>query len=974
MLGTRILERTPDEDPEKPARMNNLGSAVHSRFERLGNVTDLHTVVALNTRAVLLLSDNDPDLPFHLNNLGYALQSQFEHLGDIADLHEAIALKTRALDFIPDDSPQKALLLSKLGTAVQLRFKYLGNFADLEQAIACKASSVEHTPNSHPDKPLRLNNLGISLQGRFERTGNLEDLQAAITAYTSAADLTPDSHTDKASWLCNLGTALQSQFERLGSIPDIQQAIAVHTRANELTPDDHPDKPFQLTNLGTAIQSRFKHLEDLDDVEQAIALKTRAVELTPEHHPDKCSRLNNLGTALQLRFDRVGNLADLEAAIDAHTRALELTPEDRPEKALWQNNLGHGLLVRFEHVGNPSDLEAAILSTTAAIDVIPSDHPYRTIMLRELGGIYRARLNSPYMKVDDWANAMEAFSGAMQHKTGLPDRRLLAGLNYLDLLSHPAATTTPSPTITSLQAHQQVLELLPQVIWLGYNIPRRYKELADYGALANRAAADAIASAEYSLALEWLESSRTIVWGQILRLRTPLDDLRLQHPELAADLHRVSRALQQAGESELISENQAKNSYSLTLKYEKLLTRIRELEGFEAFLRPRKVSQLAKACKSGPIAVINMHGSRCDALLLSHTGSIVHIALPDLSFHHAGKLQKQLWSVLKEKRLLSRSRDVERDDGEYRGAKPRNWKASGPDPMQTILADLWKQVVSPIVDNLIQKSTPNVDGKLPHITWCPTGPLVFLPLHAAGVYSDSECPSQTAMNVVVSSYTPTLEALLRPRPPTTLPASTNVDHYPRVLVVAQPDTPGHTRIPGAQKEADTVHSIFDEASILSNDKGTVDAVLHGMQTHDWVHFACHGVQQPGNPLNCWFALYDDRLTLSRLMSQSFGADLAVLSACQTATGDESLPEEAVHLAAGMLTIGYRNVVGTLWSIYDRSAPILTKRFYEIMSEQLAAGDDPVQPAYALHGAIQAIQEEYGVQDFVRWVPFVHFGM
>ncbi|KAI0083823.1 hypothetical protein BDY19DRAFT_998220 [Irpex rosettiformis] len=80
MLGTRILERTPDEDPAKPARMSNLDSAVLSRFDRLGNVTDLHTVVALKTRAVSPLSDDDPDLPFHLNNLGYALQLRFGDL------------------------------------------------------------------------------------------------------------------------------------------------------------------------------------------------------------------------------------------------------------------------------------------------------------------------------------------------------------------------------------------------------------------------------------------------------------------------------------------------------------------------------------------------------------------------------------------------------------------------------------------------------------------------------------------------------------------------------------------------------------------------------------------------------------------------------------------------------------------------------------------------------------------------------
>ncbi|KAJ6522099.1 hypothetical protein DFH09DRAFT_938562 [Mycena vulgaris] len=40
--------------------------------------------------------------------------------------------------------------------------------------------------------------------------------------------------------------------------------------------------------------------------------------------------------------------------------------------------------------------------------------------------------------------------------------------------------------------------------------------------------------------------------------------------------------------------------------------------------------------------------------------------------------------------------------------------------------------------------------------------------------------------------------------------------------------------------------------------------------------------------------------------------LAVLRACQTAMGDEKLPDEAVHLAASLLFAGFRSVVATMW--------------------------------------------------------------
>ena len=263
---------------------------------------------------------------------------------------------------------------------------------------------------------------------------------------------------------------------------------------------------------------------------------------------------------------------------------------------------------------------------------------------------------------------------------------------------------------------------------------------------------------------------------------------------------------------------------------------------------------------------------------------------------------------------------------------------------------------------------------LPHVTWCPTGPLVFLPLHAAGIYpkdKHDQTPPQTIMDIAVSSYTPTLEALLKPR--TKKPADGGC---PKTLIVSQPNTPRCSPISGTIEEAATVASLLDlsASKTLNNTEGTVDAVLEGMETHSWIHLACHGIQNCEDPLNSAFALYDGRLTLGTLMSKHLpNADLAVLSACQTATGDERLSEEAVHLAAGMLNVGYKSVIGTMWSISDRIAPVVMKKFYEVMAEQVRAGGE-LQPAYALHEATKALREKYGVWDFVRWMPFVHFGL
>jgi CHAT domain-containing protein len=223
------------------------------------------------------------------------------------------------------------------------------------------------------------------------------------------------------------------------------------------------------------------------------------------------------------------------------------------------------------------------------------------------------------------------------------------------------------------------------------------------------------------------------------------------------------------------------------------------------------------------------------------------------------------------------------------------------------------------------------------------------------------------MDFAVSSYAPTLEALLKP---SICVVAGGGD--PNVLIVSQPETPGQSSIPGTEREAAVIQSIFPQTTkLLNRHEGTINAVLEGMKTHSWVHLACHGIQ---DSLNSAFLLEDGKLKLSTLMTQSLPhAEISFLSACQTASGDEQLPEEAVHLAAGMLNVGYKCVIGTMWSIGDLQATEVAGKFYEAMKKQLA-GRKELQPAYALHEATQHLRKTVGEFEFLRWIPFIHFGL
>ena len=101
-----------------------------------------------------------------------------------------------------------------------------------------------------------------------------------------------------------------------------------------------------------------------------------------------------------------------------------------------------------------------------------------------------------------------------------------------------------------------------------------------------------------------------------------------------------------------------------------------------------------------------------------------------------------------------------------------------------------------------------------------------------------------------------------------------------------------------------------------------------------------------------------------------------MSACQTAVGDERTPEESAHLAAGMLAVGFKGVIATMWSIMDADAPVVVEQFYKTLlalrdTTRLQRGETGA--AYALHEALKVLREQVGEDDFLRWAPFVHFG-
>jgi CHAT domain-containing protein len=157
---------------------------------------------------------------------------------------------------------------------------------------------------------------------------------------------------------------------------------------------------------------------------------------------------------------------------------------------------------------------------------------------------------------------------------------------------------------------------------------------------------------------------------------------------------------------------------------------------------------------------------------------------------------------------------------------------------------------------------------------------------------------------------------------------------------------------------------------------TPTTVLERLRDHRFAHIACHGILELGKPFDASFKLYrDKRLSLLDIVrSQLPEAEFAFLSACHTAElTEESIADEALHLAAAMQYCGFRSVVGTMWAMVDGDGRDLARNFYkQVFSGRKQGERYYVRTAEALRDAVKELRRKRGMT-LERWVNFVHYG-
>jgi tetratricopeptide (TPR) repeat protein len=630
---------------------------------------------------------DNPGSATYLEDLGIALFHRFEQLGDVNDINRAVSVQEDAVCRTPDGHPDKACRLNNLGVFLRVRFERLGDLRDLNESISTTKNSLHLSPDEHPDKPARLNNLGNSLLARFERLGDLSDLNESISMKEDALCLTPDGHPDKPGRLNNLGNSLLARFERLGDLSDLNESISKREDALRLTPDGDPDKPGRLDNLGVSLLARFKRLGDLSDLNESISKQEDAVCLTPDELPAKYITLNNLGNSLLMRFERLGDLGDLNESISKMEDAACLTLDGHPAKPAVLSNLGNSLQARFKRLGDLGDLNECISKFKHAVCLTPNGHPDRPVRLNNYGNAL-FYLFERFENPDDLQDMILQFRAAACSATGATHVRSHAALMWTlgaQMIQHPSL----------VEASKVALDLLPELAWLGLSINDRHYQIRKAGLVVREAAAAAVSSSQPGKAVEWLEQGRSIIWGQLLHLRNPVDALKAKFPELATEFIRLSIQLESAttrGNDDQFQSLRsiAQEAHENAHKRDLLLKTIQELEGFQRFLFPKTLSELSTAAQKGPVVLLNVNLISCDALALLPrlTEEVIHVPLPEFTPDHVNNLTNSLAQLIP---FVGRG-DIDRLHGQREGGS-----AGLEEDLAHILSELWLRLVKPVL-------------------------------------------------------------------------------------------------------------------------------------------------------------------------------------------------------------------------------------------------------------------------------------
>ncbi len=150
-------------------------------------------------------------------------------------------------------------------------------------------------------------------------------------------------------------------------------------------------------------------------------------------------------------------------------------------------------------------------------------------------------------------------------------------------------------------------------------------------------------------------------------------------------------------------------------------------------------------------------------------------------------------------------------------------------------------------------------------------------------------------------------------------------------------------------------------------------------TYSTIHLATHGVLDNTHPLYSYLLLAkadgdmdnDGLLEAREIMSMNIHADLAVLSACETAQGRVGAGEGMIGMSWAFFVAGVRTTVASQWKMNSTSTSQLMVNFYQAL--KLDERVNAEKKAEALRTAELSLMKDARYRHPFYWAGFVMVG-
>lgn len=183
---------------------------------------------------------------------------------------------------------------------------------------------------------------------------------------------------------------------------------------------------------------------------------------------------------------------------------------------------------------------------------------------------------------------------------------------------------------------------------------------------------------------------------------------------------------------------------------------------------------------------------------------------------------------------------------------------------------------------------------------------------------------------------------------------------------------GFLALPNVERELKQIHAEIP-SNILLNQEFTRSALQNRINSLNFpvVHLATHG-QFSSKAEKTFIVAWKDRIyvkqfnQLVRTIEQNRpeAIELLVLSACQTAAGDE---RAGLGIAGVAFQAGARSTIASLWNLDDESTSVLMNKFYQELSNK------KLTKAEALRRAQLALLQNPKYKRPMYWAPYVLLG-